>query len=582
METGDFRNINGGSEIPSENYCDQPYVVIADNGAWVCVMTTGSGDEGESGQHIVCHCSTDYGKTWVFLSDVEPADGPEASYAVLLKAPGGRIFCFYNHNTDDRRYVLGDPGIFPGGKVYRVDSQGHFVFRYSDDHGATWSDRRYDIPIRTTEIDRNNPYRGEVKYFWNVGRAFMHDGSAYVPLTKVGGFGHGFFSSNEGFLLRCDGLDSVTSPEQFEWTTLPDGEEGIRNPAGGGPVSEEHYFTVLSDGSFYCTFRTIDGLSACAYSRDKGRTWTSDWNRYADGRPIRNCRGPNFCWRCENGKYLLWHYNNGSKDFLPRNIVWLSGGVEADSPDGKVILWGQGEILSYADDPFQGRGYPDFIETDGRYFYTETNKWTARVHEIPADFLEMLWSQHRRSELCIDGLICEWTSAGNSMEMPKLPNLLELRGNHPPLDRYAGFSMEIYIEADEFTADLVIFDSRDANGAGILLKTGENASVEVQISDAECRSCWTSDKDVLKRGLRHIGVVVDGGPKTILLTIDGVMCDGAGDRVYGYGRYSPWLSGVNGAARAVLGSGNTHVKRVRLYDRALSVSEMIGNFRYGL
>ena len=74
----DWRNIINGYEITSEGYCDQPYVVKTDDGAWLCVMTTGVGKEGEQGQHVVASRSTDFGKTWSEPVDVEPADGPEA------------------------------------------------------------------------------------------------------------------------------------------------------------------------------------------------------------------------------------------------------------------------------------------------------------------------------------------------------------------------------------------------------------------------------------------------------------------------------------------------------------------------
>lgn len=43
----DLRNIKTGSPIPKEGYVDQPYVVITNDGNWLCVLTTGSGVEGE-------------------------------------------------------------------------------------------------------------------------------------------------------------------------------------------------------------------------------------------------------------------------------------------------------------------------------------------------------------------------------------------------------------------------------------------------------------------------------------------------------------------------------------------------------
>ena len=46
-------DITTGSEIPSEGYCDQPYVVKLSDGTWLCVMTTGKGHEGQRGQHCL-------------------------------------------------------------------------------------------------------------------------------------------------------------------------------------------------------------------------------------------------------------------------------------------------------------------------------------------------------------------------------------------------------------------------------------------------------------------------------------------------------------------------------------------------
>ena len=192
-QTEDWRNIKAGMVIPDELYSDQPYIVKTGDGAWLCVMTTGSGHEGQSGQHIISLRSFDQGKTWGDKRDVEPGNGVEASYAVLLKSPSGRIFVFYNHNTDNLREIKGDDPPFKNGVVRRVDSQGYFVFKYSDDYGKSWSEERYTIPVREFGIDRKNVYKGKIRFFWNVGKAFCYQGAAYVPLTKVGGFGDGFF-----------------------------------------------------------------------------------------------------------------------------------------------------------------------------------------------------------------------------------------------------------------------------------------------------------------------------------------------------------------------------------------------------
>jgi hypothetical protein len=62
-QPGDPRNIKNGSVIPDEGYSDQPYVVVTNDGAWLCVMTTGKGAEGEGGQHLIAVISRDDGRT---------------------------------------------------------------------------------------------------------------------------------------------------------------------------------------------------------------------------------------------------------------------------------------------------------------------------------------------------------------------------------------------------------------------------------------------------------------------------------------------------------------------------------------
>ncbi|MHC4519557.1 MAG: sialidase family protein, partial [Planctomycetota bacterium] len=369
----DLRDIRTGWEIPTENYADQPYVVKTDDGAWLCIVTTGVGHEGAQGQHIVTLRSTDRGRTWSPPVDVEPAEGPEASYAVLLKAPTGRVYAFYNHNTDNVRRLKADNSVYESGYTTRVDTQGYYVFKYSDDHGRTWSRERHPIPVREFEFDRGNPYGGRIRFFWNVGKPFIHKGAAYVPLHKVCGFGKGFLSCTEGVLLKSDNLLTLADPADAEWQTLPDGDVGLRTPPGGGPIAEEQNVSVLSDGSFICVYRTIDGHPVCTYSRDTGHTWAPpQYMCYADGRRIKHPRAANFAWKCSNGKYLYWYHNHGGTSYADRNPAWLCGGLEADSPEGKVLQWSQPEIALYDDDPTVRISYPDLIEDEGDIFLTET------------------------------------------------------------------------------------------------------------------------------------------------------------------------------------------------------------------
>jgi hypothetical protein len=569
----DPRNIVTGTVIPDEFYADQPYIVKTNDGAWLCVITTGPGQEGAGGQHVVSLRSTDQGKTWEKAVDIEPNDGPEASYAVMLKATSGRVYVFYNHNTDNIRRVIGDKPAYKDGWVTRVDSLGHFVFKYTDDHGRTWSKERYEIPQRDFEIDRKNPYQGKIKFFWTVGKAFAYKGAGYVPLHKVGGFGDGFFTSSEGVLLRSANIMTEKDATKITWETLPDGDIGIRTPKGGGTIAEEHSFSVMSDGSIFCVFRTIDGHSAHTYSRDGGRTWEpSQYMRFGDGRLMKHPRAANFAWRAENGRYLYWFHNHGgrfirehprqrSNAYEERNPVWLSGGVEADGPTGKIIRWSQPEIALYDDDPIIRMSYPDLVEDGGKYYLTETQKDVARVHEIDPALLAGLWG---------------------SAERPTPPQAAKdvvfyqrsKRADHGKEDLRAGFSLDLWVNLSSLEAGQTLLSS-----AGLALRTIAGGAVELTLNDGRSESRWASDPGSLAAGKpQHIVVIVDGGPKIISFVTNGQFNDGGEHRQYGWGRFSPNLKNVMGLGEL---AKSPAVLKLSVFPRYLRTAEAIASYRAG-
>ncbi len=591
IRTGDWRLISNGNEIPSESYSDQPYVIKTDDGAWLCVITTAAGHEGEKGQHVVVMRSQDQGKTWSALIDVEPADGPEASYAALLKVPGGRIYCFYNHNTDNFRFVKGDNPPYQDGLCSRVDTMGYFVFKYSDDHGLTWSEKRYNIPVRKFEIDRQNPYGGEILYFWNVGKPFINNGSVHISLHKVGGFGHGFMTSSEGVLLKSDNLISEKDPLKITWETLPDGDKGLRTPRGGGPISDEHRFCVLSDGSFFCVYRTVDGHPACSYSRDGGHTWMEPrYMTYANGRKVKHPRAANFAWKCSNGKYLYWFHNHGGRDYEDRNPAWICCGVEEDRPDGRIIHWSQPEILLYDDDTYIRMSYPDYIEDNGKYFFSETQKNIARTHEIDKDFLEKLWNQFETRQIASEGILLNLPQEDGTIPVqvaiPELPAFIgrdSSRADYGTKDLRSGFSLDLWIKFDKFKPNQMIVDNRNEAGQGFCLQTTTKNRVEIVLNDGRTECRWKSEPYMLKEGMdQHIVVTVDGGPKIIMFVINGVLCDGGDYQQFGWGRFSPVMRHVNGAKMLTISNEDMQLKRLILYGRPLMTSEAVGNYNAGL
>jgi hypothetical protein len=594
----DPRNIRNGLEIPSELYSDQPYLVKTADGAWLAVMTTGAGREGESGQHVVTLRSTDRGQTWSEPIDVEPADGPEASYAVLLVAPSGRVFCFYNHNTDNLRSVRGDPKVYPDGLCRRVDSLGHFCFRFSDDNGHTWSPERYEIPQRLMEIDRQNAYGGQLLFFWNVGKPFILHSAAYVSLHKVGGFGEGFFTRSEGILLRSPDLLDLDDPADAHWETLPEGDYGLGAPPGGGPIAEEQSYVILSDGSLYAVYRSVDGYPICALSRDAGRTWTTPtYQRFADGHLMKHPRAANFCWSYGEGHYLYWFHNHGGRfvreatsahiPYEDRNPAWICGGVEVDTPSGKTIAWSQPEILLYDDDPFIRISYPDLLIDDGIAYISETQKDVARVHAIDTTLLESLFEQLQPvpAPRPSDALLAWRGSSPAIAPLPELPRFCardSRRADYGTSDLRAGFSIELTFSLDAIEAGERLISNREAPGRGFSVEVVEGDTLSLTLHDGRTECHWAADPGLLRPATEHHAVaIVDGGPKLILWVVDGRLLDGGDARQFGWGRYNPHWRGPAGGDELRIGSQQgAAVAEVRLFGRALRVSEAIACYRH--
>lgn len=617
----DVRNIATGLEIPSEGYADQPYIVKTDDGAWLCAITTGAGHEGAGGQHIVSMRSTDRGRSWDKPVDIEPADGPEASYAVLLKTPFGRIYAFYNHNTDDVRETKREDLAISS----RVDSLGHYVYKFSDDHGRTWSARRYDVPVREFECDRNNVYGGKLRFFWNVGRPLLVGESALLPLHKVGALGDGFYAQSEGAFLKSANILTERDPAKLTFETLPDGDIGLRTPTDGGRVAEEQSLARLSDGSLFCVYRTIDGWPTCSYSRDGARKWSAPaYLTYSPlgERRVKHPRAANFVWNCSNGKFLYWFHNHGGvfigrmktdhigavaaviagasgTPYDDRNPAWLMAGREVDTPEGKRIEWSQPEIALYDDDPYIRMSYPDLVEEEGRFYLTETQKNVARLHKIAAPLIDGLFDQWDNRTVAKSGLLLE-TATGNStgnstadkpatttiaptVAMPKLPNFStrdSQRHDYGAKDLRAGLSLDVWLQLESLEAGQVLLDSRDPSGRGILLTTTEKGTLRIALNDGRQTAVWDADEGVLVVGKpQHIVITVDGGPKIITFVVNGVLCDGGDERQFGWGRFSPTLRTPIGAAEMKLDRG---VKSLRIYGRALRTSEAVGNFQAGL
>ncbi|NUM56206.1 MAG: exo-alpha-sialidase [Candidatus Hydrogenedentes bacterium] len=561
--SADWRDVRNGYVIPDEGYCDQPYVVVLGDGAWLCTMTTGAGEEGATKQHIVSTRSPDQGKTWGPLIDIEPPGPPEASWVTPLLMPSGRVYAFYTYNADNLRSVK----LSNGGETKRVDTLGQFVFKYSDDGGLTWSAERFTIPVRAFAIDRENVYGGSVRFMWSVAKPLIFENDVYIGLSKVGNFGQGFIERSEGVVLHSANLLSEPDPAKVMWETLPDGDVGLRAPEG--PIAEEQNVTFLSDGALFCTYRTTQGHPCHAYSRDGGKTWTPPaYMTYAPGgRLVKHPRAANFVRRFGNGKYLYWFHNHGGKTYEGRNPVWISGGVEKDG----AIHWSQPEILLYDIDPKTRMSYPDFIEDGGKFFVTETQKTVARVHEIPVDLLDGMWA-HAESRVGVprDSAVDVRGDADMTTGM-SLPAL-------PPIAPGSGFTIELRLTLPSGPANGTILDTRDDAGKGIVVSIA-NSAIAFALADGAASEVYESDP-VLKSGAtQNVTIIVDGGPRVAMFVIDGRLSDGGEARAQGWYRVGETIADINGRAAIDVAGGVGKLDVLRVYARALRVNEAIENQR---
>jgi hypothetical protein len=565
----DPRNIATGSIIPDEGYCDQPYVVITKQGHWLCTMTTGPGEEGNDQQHVVSTSSTDNGKTWGPLVDIEPHGPPESSWVMPLIVPSGRVYAFYDYNGDNMREVMTSTGK----PTKRVDTLGHYVFKYSDDGGQTWSNERYRIPIRTFQIDSENPYHGEVQFFWGVGKPIVAGGAAYIGLAKVGSFGKGFLERTEGIFLKSTNVLEETDPVKIVWETLPDGDTGLRAPAG--PIAEEQNPTFLSDGSLFCTYRTTDGHPCHAYSRDGGHTWTPpEYMTYSPGGQVfKHPRAANFVRRFSNGKYLYWFHNHGGNTYDGRNPVWISGGIEND---GK-LHWSQPEILLYDDDRKTRMSYPDFIETGGRYYVTETQKTVARVHEIPKEILDAVWGQFDRKEVAKDALIVE--RKGDELNQEVSISVADARPNFDPI----GISVDLWLDFHSIPnapTELVSMELTSGVPASLSVRSDGGLTLKLQCG-AQTQEILTESR-VVTNGRHHVAVILEGGPGLALFVVDGRLLDGGTELQQGWHRIQSDLPLPNaGLSVRTFPNESVRIQALRFYARPILVSEIIGNHRAG-
>ncbi len=586
----DWRDLQNGWQTPDENYADEPYFVVLEDGRWLLTVTTGPGAEGSDGQHVVSCTSSNQGQTWSALVDIEatgsalpaPYTGILSSWVVPYQSGYRAPAATYNRVY--AIYTWGEPYV-TSPSVPRRDTHGPYAFRYTDDGGTTWS-ARHIIPYTNTDKDNSNIFSGVTPAGWNTDKPLRLNGKMFFAFTKLSSpFGSGGSQQGEGYIYRCDNIDTEGDPTALDWKMLPGtvnpdnsvdtASKGIRELTWAAE-QEEFDLQDLTSGALLLTYRTTRGWIGESVSTDEGQTWTEPVKRryHIDGRVVRHPRANVKVWKLNSGKYLMWQHVNGRTDFGTRNPAFVSIGTQA----GNAISWGEPEILLYHRDKSKRISYPDMMEVGGTMYVSETEKGVSRMHPIDAGFMAILETQPSRSTKTTSNLQLEQTgTVTGSYTMPALP---DLTGND-----LKGFTIETRFQTSNLNAGQTVFDTF-SGGKGVRMTVNTLGAVDFAMSDGTRSVTLRSDTGTVVAGQpAHISVHIDAPVKIITMVANGKVGDGTnydtgtGDRTFGWVHFDDAFSDVNGGNIAV-GSGlNGTVDILRVYDRALMHTESIANFR---
>lgn len=301
-------------------------------GAFLAVWTQSS-TENKPDQRIVVRRSTDRGRTWGEVVEIDgqtDGNGHRASWGFPVVTPGGRIYVFYNKNI--------------GVQDVREDTTGEMRFKYSDDDGLTWKGP-HTIPLPKVKRSHPDP---KVPESWIVYQApVVLDGQVIAPFTHWASSYHIktsdlFQRDSRIHFIRFDNLLTETDPTRLRVSILPEDGEGIAVPRADKPeisVAQEATVARLSDGRWFAIFRTLRGSIWWSQSRDAGKTWAPAAElRYAPGgdvvkQPI--CPAPMYQLR-DGRLVLIFHNNDGSAnggrgpaDYTKnRSPAWITIGRE--------------------------------------------------------------------------------------------------------------------------------------------------------------------------------------------------------------------------------------------------------------
>jgi hypothetical protein len=141
-----------------------------------------------------------------------------------------------------------------------------------------------------------------------------------------------------------------------------------------------------------------------------------------------------------------------------------------------------------------------------------------------------------------------------------------------------GLTIELTIQPRDYDENRVFFDTRNETGSGIYLKSTGYRQLEIALCNTEYCETWSTDPGLLDIVRPHkVTFIVDNGPDLIACVVDGKLCDGGMSRQYGWKRFSPYLGVMVTNKKREMRIIPDEMHSLRIYNRALSVSEAVGH-----
>mmetsp|Transcript_10191 Transcript_10191/g.21622 ORF Transcript_10191/g.21622 Transcript_10191/m.21622 type:complete len:411 (+) Transcript_10191:2-1234(+) len=401
--------------------------------------------------------------------------------------------------------------------------------------------------------------------------------------------------------MKSDNLLTEEDPYAVRFEMLPRGDKGLRaDPQLYGPINEEAVLLPIdSPPGILMYFRTGDGWVGSKVSWDEGETWQDKgFLTYRPGGPrLKHPRGPmtTHVLQSRPGKRLLLFYNNhdvplnNTGSFLGRFALWATCGVERDSD----IVWSQPELIMYDGSWFMSRlGYADIVEdlVGGHIWLIFSNK---------------RWAEKQVVTTTVDHVCGQWSSVPRRTETHVV---LSLGPDDPPSgwvpsaqltpldDMFGGIGLTIEmvlrLDGSPRTKNFTLIDSRaNDTDVGYAITLSSTGRLEVHINDTLNHFSFPLNCPMEPTKSHHVVFLIEGGPKLVFAMINGEICDPEQNNgptrmyqivdqsrndftIHEQGRLQPSERTVY--QRVFQGGRMEHLW---LHDRALRVSEVVGNFR---